>query len=476
MVVILCYLMLLRTQMTLVSTINDAMYAYKDGKFDAAEKIFQTAEDQFLGDENFQSNYFDFLTKVGKYKNILEFEKTCKPSNMHYIENARFYLEVLKSGDFKRISGLVEVSPNYLDVVLIAIEYSLYTGNFSNFQKYMTKGNQLNPESPVLQELKGRYQFVIGNYNAGCVYFKKAGLVQAAEEYEGIVKAYRSIEESGLPGAMRFSKYEAVYKTVLGKTIKDVYHPTIYKHLYHRLLADLATMGCRFSIEGAYKYAERLTTLELTEDTAFLHVKASIIDSKPLQATRDLLNKYRRLLTGQKLKSLKALLVLAEKRHREKKAAEEQERYRQQQRQQRERQQSHMSSPKAGTDFLNYYNVLKATSKMNPKDIKSVYKKAIRIASRSKSPKEKDEKMKKVNKAYKILSDAQTKRMYDQGVDPESPYASQQHHQQQKQYYYSRGSQDDGDPDLNELFNAFFGGRGNQRFNRRERAQYFYFG
>lgn len=466
MVMVLCYLMMLRAQASLVSTMNEAMCAYKDGKFDKAENIFHAAEGQFIGDESFQSDYFDFLTKIGKYQKILEFEGVCRPSNKHYIENARHYFEELRSNNLKRVSDLAEVSPNYLDVVLYAIEYSLETQNFSNFQKYMTKATQLDPKSPILLELKGRYQFFVGNHGAGCAYFREAGLVQAASEYEGILRTYQSIGDSGLPGVLRFPRYESLYSVVLKKTIKDVYHPTIYKNLYHRLLADLATVGCQFSIEGAYKYAERLTTIELTGDTVFLMIKASITDGRPSRSTRELISKHRGLLDAQRLRSLETLVAMVEKRESERKAAEEQQRYRRQQQQQQQQQQAHKATPKAGEDFLKYYEAIKGTSKMNPREIKKAYNKAIRAASRTKDPKMKDQKMKAVNKAYKILSNEQTKRMYDQGVDPENPHASQQGSQQH--HYQSH----DGEPDLNDILNNLFGGSGRGR----SRSQYFYFG
>ena len=92
--------------------------------------------------------------------------------------------------------------------------------------------------------------------------------------------------------------------------------------------------------------------------------------------------------------------------------------------------------------MADYYEVLGVDRGASDQDIKRAYRKLSRKYHPDIAGPEYEDKFKEVNNAYEVLSDPEKRRMYDAGVDPNNPQASQ-----------GAGAFDMGD-----IFNQFFGG------------------
>ena len=92
--------------------------------------------------------------------------------------------------------------------------------------------------------------------------------------------------------------------------------------------------------------------------------------------------------------------------------------------------------------MADYYEVLGVERGASDQDIKRAYRKMSRKYHPDIAGPEYEDKFKEVNSAYEVLSDPEKRRMYDAGVDPNDPQASQ-----------------GGSPfDMGDVFNQFFGG------------------
>ncbi|KAI5169646.1 hypothetical protein PAEPH01_0883 [Pancytospora epiphaga] len=485
MVCLLFYLGLLRGEASVYSTIQDALNAYNEGKFDIAESIFHKAEGMFSDNESFQSDYFDFLIKMGKYEKVLGYSATCKPFNRNYIASAKEYLDILRSGDREKISSLVDVSPNSYDIVVTAAEHFLGKLDYAKFNRCMSKAAQLRPNSPKNSELQGRQRCMIGRYEEGIELLKKAGLGPFAETFTEVVAPFRKLAGSNQQDPSVYSSYERLYSATIMRKSRDPFKPSIYNHIFQGVLGKLLLVGVVNKRQGVYMYADRLLELERTQDVMFLTVKAAVVDGKPLNFVTALFDKYKGHLNESLRRDLKTYILAYEEQINAKRREQEEEQRRkqeqqrrEQQRQQQQRQQQTSPSARAGTDFLGYYAALKLNKTAKGNEIKKAHKKAFRIASRVNDDAERDKKLKVINKAHKVLSDDKTRQMYDQGIDPDNP----QEFRQQNFYGHNGGNTFVMDEmDLNDIFGSFFGG-GQSRGSRfstmggGRRAQYFYFG
>ncbi|MEK0306643.1 molecular chaperone DnaJ [Bifidobacterium favimelis] len=91
--------------------------------------------------------------------------------------------------------------------------------------------------------------------------------------------------------------------------------------------------------------------------------------------------------------------------------------------------------------MADYYEVLGIDHSASDEDVKKAYRRMSRKYHPDIAGPEFEDKFKEVNTAYEVLSDPQKRRMYDSGVDPNDPQASQ-----------SAGF------DMGDLFGQFFGG------------------
>lgn len=90
--------------------------------------------------------------------------------------------------------------------------------------------------------------------------------------------------------------------------------------------------------------------------------------------------------------------------------------------------------------MADYYEVLGIQSTASDEEIKKAYRKMSRKYHPDIAGPQYEDKFKEVNSAYEVLSDPQKRRMYDSGIDPNNPQASQT-----------------GGFDMGDVFSQFFG-------------------
>lgn len=450
----LVFVSLMAAQTTLFNALNKAQLAYEEGKFEHANTIFQESRDAHFDDEKFQTDYLNFLMRTGKYEDIVAMAGRIKKSNASFVEKARMCLNKLRSMNLKEISGLVGLSPNAFDVVVAAAEYHLENENYGEFKKYITKATQLVPDSVKAKKLQARLYLVTGDYDMGMKLLLESQEYAMAHTFSTLLSKYNeAVEKKGLTPRQHFSEYVALHSLISSKMINDNCKPTIYKQLYKQLLEKLTAVGSNNSIERTSRYAEWLVKMDETPNNAYMYVKTSIVDKKPLHECKNLLNHYRARLSAAMQRTLDALISQREEQIRqqqERQRRQEQLKREQQERQQQERQRRMNARGKAGDDFLGYYKALGIPASASAQEIKKAHKKKIRLASlKSKDIKKREDDMKLVNKAYRILSNSESKMIYDQGGDPENPHQSPP----RSQYY---GSSEGVNQELADMFKRYF--------------------
>ncbi|XP_077301444.1 uncharacterized protein LOC143922042 [Arctopsyche grandis] len=221
-------------------------------------------------------------------------------------------------------------------------------------------------------------------------------------------------------------------------------------------------------------FAKVLKELDATNDNVFYYIKSLIIEVNLDEAQREM----EKSNLNEDMKRYLKSLILIKKNELEKQQKEQQRKiYEQKKREERRRQEQYIGHETAnkGKDFLGYYKILKVDRHVTPEALKKAHRKAVRVAGKksianSKLPGDKkDEETKKVNKAFHILSDADKKRAYDAGIDPES--GPQQPSYRQQQY----GFEED---DMQDILNSFFGSgrhqRGGSRFGRQQNSRFIF--
>lgn len=447
---------------SMYNVLLNASRAYESGDFDKAERIFADSFDSYISTGKFQTEYINFLIKTGKYTKALQMKDRLTEDNKKKLEQVNEYVEILQSRNEKRVEELTTASPNNLEVAIWAAEVYLKRGDMQSHKKWFAKASSLSPQDRRVLWLSGYYGFLTGNYESAIRAYRSVGLKNAADSFEALYKQFKEISGAFSANALsRFEKTRLLYAEVLKRKTKDSQIPSIYDHLELTVLESLIKLGIVHKMPGVLTYARKYVARQKNANSIASHIRAMTVEKLPPSAIANQLEAYKKELTAQLYKDLcdlidaykeqeKADLLARQKQQaQQERQRQQQERQRQQQAQQRQA----AATPKAGTDFLEYYKALDSTNRTNQADLKKAFKKKQRQAAKLKNPEKRTEGLKKINKAYEILSNEEHKRLYDAGVDPERP-----------QQYGGHGGGAAGFQNINldDIFGGFFNQGGGQ--------------
>lgn len=472
------YLGFIRSDQKLVEKLQCVDRLYANGDFEAVEDVFHSIEANFGNDEKYKIELANYLLKTGQYTKILEIDMQTRTGQIIQ-EDAKRCIDKLKSNNLHSIASLIDLSPNSFQVVMAAAQVSLQNSNYGRFKAYNEKARYLRKDSSEPEKMLAHYYLLVGQFEEGIKSLRSAGLGQLANEYQSLYSSYRSIVAESNP-SYRFSNLKALYFQIKHRLIMDIFSPSIYNQLEIKVLEQLIQIGCDLKVQDIHKFSERLVSISPTEISMFLNVKAHASVGLVKEA-RDLLNEYRNKLGDVRFKTLDSFISLIqrniqERERQEKERLEKERQERERQERERQRREQHnrrnmqsQNTPKAGQDFLEYYKTLGIDSKANPKEIKKAHRNKVKkIGLAANTDKAKGEELKRVNKAYQILSDENSKRLYDQGINPENPQDAAGQHGRS-----FRGESIFIDDDVNEILKSFFGGGGSRRGHYR--TQFFYY-
>lgn len=481
MVLIFCYLNVMKSTTSMPLTLGNAEIAYSEGNLEKANAIFRDTKGLFIQNGVYQEKYFKYLMETGQYEEILRNEATCAAPNRRFMASARRALAIVLSKDLQNISGLVKESPSFYEAVLAKARIAFRDSDDTTFMVNVNRARKLRPEAEEPMLLLGRYRLLRGEYVAGLELLREAKQTELADSFSELLGSYTETRGETMTAQARFKSYERIQLNLMAKQFSDSFRPSVYKHLSDSVLHELVTIGINNGIAGVLKYASKYLKSVDTPESIFLYIKAHIVEKRPIREVQQLIAQFRERLNENHLKALSTHLQLLEQNERQRREEEQQRRqqqyyqqqqrqqqYYQQQRQQQQRQQAPSAASRRGTDFLGYYAALGTTNTATQAQIRKAFKKASLKAHRIKDKKEQEEALMKINSAHKFLGDESTKQMYDQGINPSNPNEGQDMHG--GQYYKSAG-------DFEDIFSAFFGSQRGGPFSgggrRQQRFVYF---
>ncbi|KAK6089181.1 hypothetical protein P3W45_001842 [Vairimorpha bombi] len=275
-----------------------------------------------------------------------------------------------------------------LDQVQKAKEYI----NIINTRDYkrISKLISVSGFSPVVLKAAVREALSASNMKAADEYIKKdLGMSDISDDLSYFTSRFDTIR--------KISDLKNLYHSVNTKSFSDYFTPSIYTHLKISILNEYISLGVRHGYTQLTSMAKILYKSKNDEESRYLYIMSLINDGFP--------DKARKELNAQSFKNTQQV----------------------------------PRTEKAGTDFLGYYNLLGVNKDSSPRDIKKAYAKIIAKNTRKlktdKQKKDWEKKHVKYNKALQVLSTPKKKKMYDNGVDPDSPQGQyNRHHQQHREF------------------------------------------
>jgi hypothetical protein len=442
---------------------NDLFIAIENqkmGKISEAQKFFTDNMYEYSKEMVFVSKHIDFLMSIGDYDTIL---RRYGHLDLDQVQKAKEYINIINTRDYKRISKLISVSGFSPVVLKAAVREALSASNMKAADEYIKKGIQLFPTDFDFKKLQAQYFCLIGEYILGINVLRDLGMSDISDDLSYFTSRFDTIKKS-YEISSKISDLKNLYHSVNTKSFSDYFTPSIYTHLKISILNEYISLGVRHGYTQLTSMAKILYKSKNDEESRYLYIMSLINDGFP--------DKARKELNAQSFKNTQYFNLINNQLEKQKKEQEEKEKRKQQEYyEQQERQVPR--TEKAGTDFLGYYNLLGVNKDSSPRDIKKAYAKIIAKNTRKlktdKQKKDWEKKHVKYNKALQVLSTPKKKKMYDNGVDPDSPQGQyNRHHQQHREF---KGFENFGP--FSDFFNDF-GSRGGS-FRRGRQTQYFFF-
>lgn len=453
-----------------------AILRYEMGDILGTKELYSQFWPVFSSYEIFQTSYLSFLLKTGQYRKMIELQNIKGNKNIEMIKKAYECIRILDSKDYNKIAALIEVSSDSLDANIAKISLLIDNKEFHVAQRYLSRAEKLYQGSIDLRGLRIRLDLYLGNIERVMEMLKEVNY-RTYSTFKGLYDILTNITEIHNHN-IQLQTLLSIYKDTCAMKSSSLNYFGVFDYLYKVSVQKIVETGCDHGIPVT-SFANTLLKLEENTNSIFYYIKSLILERKIDQAEYSI-GIYEKKLDSN-LKSYLRSFIAQTKRKIEEEIKENQRRMEQEQRRRRmeqEQQERHRreqmyqqsANKNVEPDFLGYYKTLGVNKNVNLTDLKTAHRKKVKAASKKAmknaklNPQQKDEEVKVINKAFQILSDPEKRKMYDMGIDPEK---GPQHSFNQRNYY-SGGDVIDEDQ-LNEIFQAFFGGgqsRGRRGYQR----------
>lgn len=465
---------------SLFEVLDNISFFFQSGDYDKTFETFKTNFPVYGNDEDFQNKYVDFLVKIGKYDelNTLKTNKLIvSDTAREHINKSDEYIKKIRSRDLDQTLSLIQVSPRCFDLLTLAAELCLNNNRKSDALKYILMANDIKRDHERYFELFGRYKFMIRQYSQAIDLFKKSPKhIKVAITFETLYKEFNDMR------SITFYKLGELLKSfndlslrIMREKLKDSFIPSIFLNLEIDVLIYAIELANNNGAKGALAMAKRLLNEIPNEKSYCMYLKCLINERENVKKIREEFNsaKTKVKLGPEVIEYFETKISQLENaENKENKKKNEAKNGYNKQRQEYKNYNSNrsgMNSFNAGDDFLGYYKTLEATKNTPEENLKKQYKKLIRNASRIKDKNERSEKMKKINKAWEILSSKKDRQMYDMGIDPENPQQFNNNTSYSDSYDFFGGREGSyatynfGGQDMDDVFANFFGGPSRSR-------------
>ena len=457
---------------------------YRANKMTEAEAFFERHKSSYFDEMLFQADYLEFLLKVGKYEKIIEMEKKILPEVQDLVANAKLCRRKVMTRDPKQISQLFAKSPNSYTVVYMSALSSLYERDGTKFQKFFGQLNFMeipkNKTNEVI-ELEAVYNAWRGNYDRAIHSFRQAGVHNVADKLSRFQKQAKEIQHTAETVDHKIERYKSLCRDMRNSRIMDIYQPSVYENLYNTVIKALLMLAVNHSKIGFSSDASSFySDSGKSKYSAILFIRTLLLDGSMKEAEK-LMNEHRRVFSKTELNYMDSQVNEAKRKMKEKKQREEQERQERKQREEYYRRERQQPKPPVNRD-QDHYKVIGVPKTATVKEIKKAYRKKLKElnkknkkAGKSATDLDKniEKEMQKLNKAYEILTNEESRKEYDMG--PQHQYYGGNNGRQGGQYqqyvYDGRSGENFGfGGDFGNIFDEFLGGafggggRSSQRF------------
>jgi DnaJ homolog subfamily C member 3 len=452
-------------RMSLADELTLAKNSVEEGDLSKANDIYTDLCEKFNDNSTVQLKFIDFLISTNQFEKIVEkFGDSRSPEVRKKLEKAQQYLGTILSGNVRNIARLADECGNNIEVLKACIQVNLMDENYSSAERLLQRAQALFPRIEAFAKMKAQLYALTSRYSEAANLLGASGEKDAAELLKKLSDKRLEIRQT-TDATTRFHQTMDLLSVVSKHALGDDFSPSIFSTLQFEILFEFCQLGVKLKATGLSSRCAALIRRKRTDETMYLYMMALVNDDKIEKANIELAS-YSFVMPAYK----NAITRHIEQAMKER---EEKER-RSQQRQHRQNQQHYPqhSTARKGTDFLGYYGILKVGRKASAEEIKKAYKRAVVAGKRRRKSTKKEEQawdaeFRKINKARDVLLDADKRKLYDSGVDPDNP---------QPQFDY--GGFGDAHPFEN-FFSGFqdFGFGGNRGGSRHSgRTYYYYYG
>lgn len=441
-----------------------ALENQKLGKIFETQNFFEINMEKY-GEKNiFITKYIEFLISIGDYEKII---KKYGHLNLELIKKVKEYLSIVTANNYKKIAELLEISKFSPIVLKSAIKLNLINSDFNSAENILRRSVSIYPDDTDFKKLYAQFFCLSGNFDAGIQILNELGFGKTASEVKYFVNEKTNFKlMSNTKNKQMHIKQ--IYNSINTKSLSDYFSPSVFITLKYQILYEYLKICVDLESSEISSLAQTYFKYKNDEESKYFFVISFVFNGN--------LERARRELEAANFKNNKYKKIISEKLESKNKSHEKK-------RQQDEDNSRHQipKTGKAGQDFLGYYKLLGVKREATPKEVRKAYTKIIaKNKKKRKNPKLKDKWEKEhmqYNKAVEVLSSEKKKKLYDNGIDPDSSHAQyqdqQRHHHGQNQYY-SYGQDFGGFEDFFSSF-AGFGQRGFGRGGRQRQTQYVFF-